>query len=60
MIEPTYVPMALLVKVYSMTFLFVAKKSTFMFTVAVGLTAEGGTARSFEKDYSKGSYCFQT
>ena len=40
MIEPTYVPMALLVKVYSMTFLFVVRKSSFMFAVAVGLTAK--------------------
>ena len=40
MIEPTYVPMALLVKVYSMTFLFVVRKSSFMFADAVGLTAK--------------------
>ncbi len=40
MLEPTYIPMALLVKAYSMTFLFVVKRSSFMFAVAVGLTAK--------------------
>jgi len=40
MSEPTYVLMALLVKVSSMTFLFAVKKSSFMFAVAAGLTVK--------------------
>ena len=40
MSEPTYALMVLLVKVYSMTFPFVVKKSSFIFAVAVGLIAK--------------------
>lgn len=42
--------MALLVKAYSMTFLFVVKRSSFMFDVAVGLTAKEDVIKNLKKD----------